>query len=1227
MYALLRQSLRAWKAAKGVAILAITALAVGLGSATAIYSVVNAVLIRPLPYAHGERFVSLFGAQMGEPGVSSVSWLNLLEFERRMRSFDAFGIYQPNPMSMTAPGRPRQLKTVEVSPGFVPSLGVNPMLGRWFGNDGNVYQAVISDGLWKALGAPASIVGQRLTLDAQKYVITGVMPGWFRFPASDTSGGEFRTDVWMPLNPRGSNRNRDVYSYFAYARLSPGVTVAQADADGKRVAADLVRLGYVNPKFTAVVTSVLEYAVKDIRPTLLLLAAAALALLLITCANVAGLFLARAVARVRETGIRVAMGATRGQLALQYFSEGILVAICGAVLGVFVSMGMLRFVLSIAADYIPRADDIGVDWRALAFAGGVAIAASVLFSFAPLWQAMRTQPNEVLSDGTRSSAGARSRHLSRVLVIAEIMLAFTLLSTGAILVAHLTGLLHVNPGFNVDGLVVFDANLNFAELPSREQRNQYRTRLTDAIRAIPGVRGVSYANQIPLNGCCFYIGLSPDWRVPDPAGDRFDYISIGPDYFQTMGIGLVKGRFLGESDQGETVLNIVINQTAAERFWPGREPVGQMAHFPAPNTPPVRVVGVIRDIRDDKLSAPAKAEAYFPAAVVGLNPVHVVVRSALGQEVLMSRIYKAVEAVNPTQAIVSPRTMHDVVLGSVMAQRLQSFLTGFFSLAALLMAALGVYGVVSYAVRHRTVEIGTRMAVGATGSDVLRMVIGDGFGMAGWGVAAGAIAVTASALLLRSKIFGIDVGDPRPFLISTGVVIGFTAVACAFPAWRATLVTPMVAIREDAMGLRRQNRRRIGAAAVPEIEDFDAVEGELLSEFLAAGSQAGSFPEAIELSLARVREMAGADSAVLLEKRGDVFESASLRIPVAGLLAGRLRFFAFPLPLAQEDFDAWQRGTSGHAEEIESLRASGAAIAVPLLANREINGILLLGAHRGGVVYSHSEKRLLRSCAAQFALMLANARLTDRMLEQEKLRRDVQLAIEVQKRLFPDQPPATAELALAGMSLAARSVGGDYYDFFDLGDGRIGVALADVAGKGIAAALIMSVVQASLRILAADRETPLSVLASRMNHYLHRATRANAYATFFYAQIDSRNRQLRYVNAGHNPPCLLRYVSPKEIEELPAGGTVIGLFPQESYEEAVVDLATGDVLMVFTDGVPEALNPAEEEFGEDRLKELLRRVAHLSVDEMASAMLGELKAWIADAAQYDDLTFVLVKVS
>jgi len=342
-----------------------------------------------------------------------------------------------------------------------------------------------------------------------------------------------------------------------------------------------------------------------------------------------------------------------------------------------------------------------------------------------------------------------------------------------------------------------------------------------------------------------------------------------------------------------------------------------------------------------------------------------------------------------------------------------------------------------------------------------------------------------------------------------------------------------------------------------------------------------------------------------------------------------LRAYGAPLPLDAGELDAGKRWAAEakpeHLAEIATLERSGVRLAVALRTNKEVLGVLLLGASERRDEYSRTDKRVLRGCADQFAMLLENARLTDRVVEQEKVLRDLALAAEVQKRLLPRQGMETAVASLTGLNLPARSVGGDYYDFLEIGTEHTGIALADVAGKGIPAALIMSVVQASLRVLSAEPDISLPSLAAKMNYFLYRSTGPNSYATFFYAQLDQRSRELRYVNAGHNAPYLLR-AGDSEVEELNTGGTIIGMFPQTRYEEGTLALSTDDVLIVFSDGVPEALNPADEEFGEDRLKEVLRAVRALPIDEMAARIAQEMKNWIQDAAQYDDLTFLLLKV-
>ena len=418
-------------------------------------------------------------------------------------------------------------------------------------------------------------------------------------------------------------------------------------------------------------------------------------------------------------------------------------------------------------------------------------------------------------------------------------------------------------------------------------------------------------------------------------------------------------------------------------------------------------------------------------------------------------------------------------------------------------------------------------------------------------------------------------------------------------------------------------------------------ESALLAEFVASARRAESPADQVRLALTTLQNSLEAQWASLFEKTADEYrctvsaravagaseDAPPAALPADGFLVSRLAVNRAPLVLTAGDLDTLTRWADevrpDRRVEVDRLKTLGVRLAAALRtpSDRREDG----RAERGRAEYGSAEAAVLTACAAQFALMIENGRLTRRIVEQEKLRRDLALAAEVQKRLLPDGPPATSLAALAAVSLPARTVGGDYFDFIDLGDQRIGIALADVAGKGVAAALIMSSVQASLRILSADGDLSLPQLAAKMNRFLHESTGAKSYATFFYAQLEQGSRRLRYVNAGHLPPYLLR--SAASIEELTIGGAVIGLFPQMAYDEGTADLEPGDVLVAFTDGVTEAMNASEEEFGEERLKALLRQIVHLPVDEISARISEALKQWIKDAAQYDDLTFVVMKVN
>jgi len=610
--------------------------------------------------------------------------------------------------------------------------------------------------------------------------------------------------------------------------------------------------------------------------------------------------------------------------------------------------------------------------------------------------------------------------------------------------------------------------------------------------------------------------------------------------------------------------------------------------------------------------------------------VSFLVRSALPPSTLVPEIRRVIRSLDPEQPIHEITTMREIVQRSMTLERAGAFVTAFFAGAALLMATLGVYGVVSYSVRQRTGEIGTRMAIGATSGDIVRLIIGGGSRMAAYGVVIGGIAAVG-AVFVVSRAFRIDDLGPSPFVYSTFIVGIVAVLASALPAWRASLLSPMLAIRDETSSMWRAAREAVHELSRA-TEAVVLPLGTLIAEFAGSLRQVASFSDATKAALAALKERVGATSVVLLEKAGSQYRTDSVTIPENGFLLNRLKHYPHPLALTAGDFDAWARWAKEfkpeHAREIEALRASGARIAVPLRAKNEIVGVMLLGPPSGREVYTTEETELLSTSADVFALMLENARLTDRALEQEKLRRDLALAAEVQRRLLPPQPPRSDAVTLTAFTLPARSVGGDYYDFLDLGGDRIGVAIADVSGKGIAAALVMSVVQASLRVISSDRGLPVSELATRMNGFLHQSTDGNKYATFFYAQIADGGRRLRYVNAGHNPPYLLRRShAGVEVSELTIGGTVLGLFPKVAFEEATLDLCPGDVLVAFTDGVTEALNEAGEEFGEDRLKDLLREAFDSSARDISSRLADRVREWIGGAEQHDDLTFVVAAVN
>ena len=682
-----RQAWRSVWSAKAATLLAATALAIGIGSATAIYSVVNAVMLKPLPYRDGARFVAVFAADTRDPSRSfPLRSDDARMFEERNRAFDAFGWFREAGKNLTFAGEPHHVHGVAVTVPLVEDLGVQPIIGQWFRD---LNGAVISSALWQRLGNDPAIIGKILTLDSRSYTVTGVMPQAFHLPVAGITSVGLRADVWMPLDPR----ERAGAAYVAYARLLPDISFQAAEADVKRVAAEIAAEDpRIHRAYTARLFDLRETVIRDIRPTLLLLFAAAGLLFLITCANAAGLLLARSVARARETAMRVALGASRGQLAAHYLAEGALISLIGATGGVLLAVTITPAIVSLAANHLPRADEIAVDWTVLLFALAAAGMASVLSSLAPLRHAVRTPPGDALRDGIRVSAGRRSRRASQLLVVVEIALAFALLTASSVLVAHLRNLSRISPGFDGDNVLTFALSLPGPIANDPARRIPLQQRLVDSLRAIPGVEDVAFANQLPFKGCCWPTTIHVEGRTVDaPAVQRTSLMAVSDGYFGTMRIPIRRGRFFRDSDlvREPSSLPVVVSESAAQRYWGGQDPVGTHGRFDNADTGTrFHVVGVAGDVTNDGLNNPSVPEVYRPAVYSRIEGMKVVMRSERPAASLLPDIRGVIRSIDSELPVHQVTTMREVIRQTITLERSASLLTAFFAGAALLMAML-----------------------------------------------------------------------------------------------------------------------------------------------------------------------------------------------------------------------------------------------------------------------------------------------------------------------------------------------------------------------------------------------------------------------------------------------------------------------------------------------------------------------------------------------------------
>ena len=801
----LRYAFRLLAKSPGFTAIAILTLALGIGANTAIFTVVNAVLLRPLPFRDPSRLVII--TERSKYPITSTSYENWLDWRDQSHSFDAMEATRGATIALTGVGEPERLTSRNMTAGIFPLLGVNAVVGHTFlpeeDRAGGNPVVLLSYGLWhRRFGGSTDILGKSVTLDSQPRTVVGVLPAGFQLLAP--------ADVYLPFIPWAKTLPDDRNWHpgiVPIARLKKDATREQARTE---MVAITKRLEQQYPDYntgtSADVVGLQEQMVQNVRPALLLLLGAVSAVLLIACVNVANLLLARAAARGREVAIRTSMGASRGRVVRQLLTESVLLSVTGGVLGVILAWAALGPLLKLASSSIPKAIAVALDSRVLIFTFGISILTGILFGIVPALRTAKLDLRETLNEGSRSSTIGPGQHRVRgFLVAAEIATAMLLLVGAGLLLRSFARLQDVPPGFQPDHLLAADLPLSRNAYTKPEQRFGFFDRLVERAQSLPGVHNAGAASTLPVSGVGGLLNCNFAGRPPKSPHDFIaaGYRVVTPNYFETLGIPLLAGRFITASDTEKAPDVVVINSTMARTFWPGENPLGkriQLGALPEKEIPYMEVVGVVGDVlqglgdeaKTEMYSPYRQADKYFPILQLSL-----VLRTRTEPHAAVSALRSALAEIDPDQPLVNVRSMEENIASSVAQPRFRTWLIGIFAAVALLLAAIGVYGVMSYTVTQRTSEIGIRVTLGAQPDDVFRTIVGEGLRLALAGVGAGIVAALAMTRVLRSFLYGVSAYDPLTFF---GVALLLTAVAVAasfFPARRATLVDPMVALRYE----------------------------------------------------------------------------------------------------------------------------------------------------------------------------------------------------------------------------------------------------------------------------------------------------------------------------------------------------------------------------------------------------------------------------------------------
>jgi putative ABC transport system permease protein len=788
----------------GFTLVAAITLALGIGANTAIFSVVNAVLLRPLPYPHAERMVYVFEGKQSDPKVEdSISPQNFTDLRNRNQSFDSYFAMNNVSFTLTGDQQPTALSGVLASADFGRVVGMAPALGRVFTAEedtpGKEHVALIGDGLWKRrFGANPKILDQSVQFNGEPYTIIGVMPPNFNFPNQTI-------EVWAPLALDLAKYGRGTAFLTGVARLKPDVTVEQARADLNNIAEQLKKeTPNFDPKFALKVEPVREHIFGDLeRPLMILLGAVSL-VLLIACVNVANLTLGRATVRWKEYALRSALGASRWSLVRLQLAESLLLAVIGGSAGLLLASYGVDALIAINPAAIPAREKITIDGSVIAFTFLVSLLTGALFGLAPAWQAAKTDVHQALRENSRSATGARRLKLMRsALVVAEISLSLVLLLSAGLLLESLWKLLQIDPGFRAENVVTCSINLPRAKYPEDSRQADFFRRILDQVRAIPGVESAGFGTSLPFSGSrgnsTFSIDDRPTPQVNGPSADRHQ---IAPGYFAVMGIPLRAGRDFTDADDIAHPGVVVINEAAAKRFWPNENPLGKRITIGMGQEVKLygkavsrEIIGVVGNVKHEELKDEFQPEMYIPAWQLPTLNMTLVARSRASTESLINSIRRVVQSVDPEQPIRRAQLLETAVARSVAPQRLVAALLSLFAGLALTLAMIGIYGVMSYSVAQRTQEIGVRMALGAQSRDVLKLILRQGMTLALVGVGAGLLVSAALTRLMKGLLYGVGPNDPLTFVGIAALLTTVTLLAALIPARRATKVDPMVALR------------------------------------------------------------------------------------------------------------------------------------------------------------------------------------------------------------------------------------------------------------------------------------------------------------------------------------------------------------------------------------------------------------------------------------------------